>query len=44
MEQSITGGILQDGGEAMIQILIDLFNTCMHHRQGMEECADCLDT
>ena len=26
-EDNITGGILQDGGDAMIQILTDLFNT-----------------
>ena len=32
-EDNITGGILQDGGDAMIQILTDLFNTCLHHRQ-----------
>ena len=27
-EDNITGGILQDGGDAMIQVLTDLFNTC----------------
>ena len=46
-EDNITGGILQDGGDAMIQILTDLFNTCLHHwqvPQSMEECSDCLDT
>ena len=32
-EDNITGGILQDGGDAMIQILTDLFNTCLHHQQ-----------
>ena len=32
-DDNITGGILQDGGVAMIQVLTDLFNTCMHHRQ-----------
>ena len=32
-EDNFTGGILQDGGEAMIQVLIDLFNTCLHHWQ-----------
>ena len=31
-EDNITGGILQDGGDAMIQILTDLFNTCLHHQ------------
>ena len=44
-EDKITGGILQDGGDAMIQILTDLCNTCLHHRQvpSMEECSGCLD-
>ena len=32
-EDNITRGILQDGGDAMIQILTDLFNTCLHHQQ-----------
>ena len=32
-EDSITGGILQDGGDAKVQILTDLFNTCLHHQQ-----------
>ena len=32
-EDNITGGILQDGGDAMIQVLTDLFNTCLHHKQ-----------
>ena len=32
-EDNITGGILQDGGDAMIQILTDLFNTCLYHQQ-----------
>ena len=32
-EDNTTGGILQDGGDAMIQILTDLFNTCLHHQQ-----------
>ena len=32
-EDNITGGILQDGGDARIQILTDLFNTCLHHQQ-----------
>ena len=31
--RNITGGILQDEGDAMIQILTDLFNTSLHHRQ-----------
>ena len=31
-EDNITGGILQDGGEALID-LTDLFSTCRHHRQ-----------
>ena len=32
-EDNITGGILQDGGDAMMQGLTDLFNTCLRHRQ-----------
>ena len=32
-EDNITGGILQDGGDAMIQVLTDLFNICQQHRQ-----------
>ena len=32
-EDNITGGILEDWGDAIIQILTDLFNTCLHHRQ-----------
>ena len=32
-EDNITGGILQDGGNAMIQILTDRFHTCLHHRK-----------
>ena len=32
-EDNITGGILQDGVDAMIQILTDLFITCLHHQQ-----------
>ena len=32
-EDNITGGILQDGGDAMIQVLTDLFNTCLRHHQ-----------
>ena len=32
-EDYITGGILQDGGDAMIQILTNLFNTSLHHQQ-----------
>ena len=32
-EDNITGGILQDGGDAMIKVLTDLFNTCLRHRQ-----------
>ena len=32
-EDNITGGVLQDGGDAMIQVLTDLFNTCLHHQQ-----------
>ena len=32
-KDNITGGILKDGGDAMIQVLTDLFNTCLHHQQ-----------
>ena len=32
-QDSITNGIVQDGGQDMIQILTDLFNTCLHHQQ-----------
>ena len=32
-EDNNTGGILQDGGDAMIHILTDLFNTCLCHQQ-----------
>ena len=32
-EDNTTGGILQDGGDAMIQVLTDLFNTFLRHRQ-----------
>ena len=32
-EDNITCGILQDGGDAMIQILTDPFNTCLHLQQ-----------
>ena len=32
-EDNITCGILQDGGYAMIQFLIELFKTLLHHRQ-----------
>ena len=32
-EDNITGGILQDGGDAMMQVLTDLSNTCLHHHQ-----------
>ena len=32
-ENNITDGILQDRGDVMIQILTDLFNTCLHHQQ-----------
>ena len=32
-EDNITGGIIQDGGDAMIQILTYLFNTYLHHQQ-----------
>ena len=46
-EDNITGGILQDGGDAMIQVLTDLFNTYLHHRQipkaCMEEWSDSFD-
>ena len=45
-EDNITGSILQDGGEAMIQVLTDLFNTSvpLQGPKSMEECSDCLDT
>ena len=47
-ENNVTGGILQDGGDAMIQILTDLFNTSPPSSstgpQSKEECSDCLDT
>ena len=44
-EDNITGGIFQDGGDALIQILTDLFNTSISLTglQSMEECSDCLD-
>ena len=29
-EDNIAGGILQDGGEVIIQILTNLFITCLH--------------
>ena len=32
-EDNITGGVLQDGGDGMIKVLTDLFNTCLRHRQ-----------
>ena len=32
-EDNITGGIHQDGGGAMIHVLTDLFNMCLHHQQ-----------
>ena len=32
-ENNITGGILQSGGEVMLQVLNDLFNTCLHYCQ-----------
>ena len=32
-DDNITGGVLKDGGNAMIQILTDLLHTCLHHRQ-----------
>ena len=30
-EDNIIGDILQDGGETMVQVLTDLFNTCLHY-------------
>ena len=33
-EDNITGDIIQDGGEAKIQVLTDLCNKCLHHRSS----------
>ena len=43
-EDNITGGILQDGGEAMIQVLTDLFNTSasLPGPKNITECSNCL--
>ena len=35
-EDNITGGFLLDVGDAMIQILTDLFNTCLHRQQVLK--------
>ena len=32
-EVNITGGMIQDWGDVMVQVLTYLFNTCLHHRQ-----------
>ena len=41
-EDNITGGILQDGGDAMIQVFTDLFSTGLHHRKVPTACKNAL--
>ena len=45
-DDNIAGGILQDGEDAIIQVLTDLFNTFLHFCQApkAQKSSDCLDT
>ena len=46
-EDNVTGGNLQDGGDAMTQVFTDIFSLCLDHRQvikSVEECSDYFDT
>ena len=45
-EDNIIGGFLQDGGDAMIQVLTDsLFNTCLASSpdKNIQECFVCFN-